>query len=657
MRTYPHSRVRSLRWLFALALLGLGIANTSAVAAPLFTTPTPPALPNVFLDTTYTPPSGTSIAAHTSTELQNALNTALPGDEIVLDAGMTYTGNFTLPNNVGTAWIIVRSSALASLPAPGKRVAPHQANFMPKIVSPDTTPALTATNGAHHFRFIGIEFTYDPSVSINYAVIALGTANETITSDLPHHIILDRVYVHGHPNKELRRAVALNSGWAAIIDSWLSEAHQDGFDTHAIGSWNGMGPFKIVNNQLEGAGENILIGGDIPSITNLIASDIEIRCNDLYKPVAWKHSPPNWSIKNSFEIKSARRVLIDQNIFENNWLDSQVGYAILFTVRTENGNAPWIRIQDITFTNNIIKHSGSGVNVSGSDNLDPAMPTHLTQRLKINNNLWYDLNSVPWGGGGILSQIIATVDDVTFEHNTALHSGNIMVMDEIDKKSLRVRVRDNIFPHNQYGVFGSNVGAGTVALDAYFEDWQFDHNVIAAIAPSGYAPSDYPTGNFFPASLNDVGFTDLANHNYALLASSLYHNAASDGTDIGVDMNAISAPCPTQYGGAIPSLPADPAPCGDKPNKPAPIYPINNFKIKANKALLAWEPTHCATNYKFVVRAGSQNGSKVASGKNLTTTRVTLANPLPRGQTFYWQVKACDADNCSKSLWEVFRTK
>src|SRR6267142_2232707 len=56
--------------------------------------------------------------------LQRALETAQPGDTIVLDAGATFTGPFTLPAKTGTNtdadWITVRTAA--SLPAPGVRV-------------------------------------------------------------------------------------------------------------------------------------------------------------------------------------------------------------------------------------------------------------------------------------------------------------------------------------------------------------------------------------------------------------------------------------------------------------------------------------------------------------------------------------------------------
>ncbi|MBI2122939.1 MAG: hypothetical protein HYT96_02125, partial [Armatimonadetes bacterium] len=47
---------------------------------------------------------------------------------------------------------------------------------------------------------------------------------------------------------------------------------------------------------------------------------------------------------------------VDGNLFENNWQDAQGGTAILFTVRNQDGGAPWSVVQDVTFTNNIVRH-------------------------------------------------------------------------------------------------------------------------------------------------------------------------------------------------------------------------------------------------------------------------------------------------------------
>ena len=64
--------------------------------------------------------------------------------------------------------------------------------------------------------------------------------------------------------------------------------------------------------------------------------------------------------------------------------------------------------------------------------------------------------------------------------------------------------------------------------------WRFAGNVVIG-APS----ASYPGGNFYPASLGDVGFVDAAAGDYRLAPTSPYKSQATDGTDPGVDFTAL----------------------------------------------------------------------------------------------------------------------
>src|ERR1700751_3366821 len=88
-------------------------AHQSAFAAAL------PDAPKTF-DTAYAAPGGATLHVGAGGDLQAVLDRAQPGDTIVLEAGATFTGPFTLPNKTsGSGWIYVVSSKLQSLPAPG----------------------------------------------------------------------------------------------------------------------------------------------------------------------------------------------------------------------------------------------------------------------------------------------------------------------------------------------------------------------------------------------------------------------------------------------------------------------------------------------------------------------------------------------------------
>ena len=70
--------------------------------------------------------------------LQAALDAAHPGDEVVLEAGATFTGQFKLPRKPLGPVITVRSSAIL----PARRIGPADAALMPKMASGSAGPAL-----------------------------------------------------------------------------------------------------------------------------------------------------------------------------------------------------------------------------------------------------------------------------------------------------------------------------------------------------------------------------------------------------------------------------------------------------------------------------------------------------------------------------------
>ena len=191
-----------------------------------------------------------TITVNAGGDLQAALNKAVPGDTILLQAGATFTGNFVLPKKSGSTFIIVRSSAATgSLPAAGVRMTSGYAALLPKIKSPNTNPALQTATGAHHWQLQFLEFQAN---SGGYGeIIRLGSSSETVAANQPHHLLLDRLYIHGHSQFGSKRGIALNSADTSILNSQISNIKGQGIDTQAICGWNGPGPYLIENNFLE----------------------------------------------------------------------------------------------------------------------------------------------------------------------------------------------------------------------------------------------------------------------------------------------------------------------------------------------------------------------------------------------------------------------
>ena len=536
-----HSMVaRSVR--FALAVMSVSMCHPLPETRAV---PTLPEAPREWVDTKLVPPTGRTVNVKAGDDLQEALEMAQLGDVIVLEAGATFIGPFTLPDKgAGSGWITIRTSASdRDFPGPGTRVSPSHAPLMPKLTARRGDGVVLAERGAHHYRFIGIEVTPSEGTYL-YSLLWFGHNRERTINDLPHHLIVDRCYIHGDPKKGSRRGVALNGRHIAVIDSHVSDFKEVGADSQALMGWGGLGPFKIVNNYLEGAAENILFGGGDPTIRDLVPSDIEVRQNHMAKPLSWKkgesgYAGTSWSIKNLFELKNARRVLVDGNVLEYNWEESQSGFAVLFTVRNQEGRAPWSVVEDVRFTNNIIRHSGSGLNLLGRDDNHPQDQSQETKRILIQNNLWEDIGGDRWGGRGILFQMMKGSSDVTIERNTGLHRGYVLFAIG-QPQHRRFSFKNNIAPHNEYGLYGNDVGTGTAALDAYFPDAVVTDNVL----PGG-DDRKYPDGNFFPGSLDAIPFVDRKAGDYRLAGPGI-KTGRNSRTDMGVDLAVLCAELGTQ---------------------------------------------------------------------------------------------------------------
>jgi|GEM_PF-2435997 len=482
--------------------------------------------------------------------LQTAINAAQPGDTLLLQAGATFTGPFVLPNkNTGsTQWITIRTSAADSnLPPAGQRITPAYVAFMAKIVSPGLgQPAILTQSGAHHYRLVGIEVTLQDPNAFVYNLVNLGSngPDQDTLEEVPHHFVIDRCYIHGLPGVYLKRGIELNSSYTDIVNSYISEVHGVKQDAQAISGWNGPGPYKIVNNYLEGAGENILFGGVRPDIVNNVPSDIEIRRNHLFKPLSWRVGDPSyagnhWTIKNLLQLKSARRVVIEDNILENSWLDEQVGFAVLFTVTAE---AEWEVIENVWFTNNIVRHSASAIQLkSVVKQVGTSMSTVRPKQITIRNNLFEDIDGVKFCGADCSSGHFLSpdggVDGLIVDHNTVFHTGNVTQASGKTSPTTGFVFTNNLMAHNAYGVHGGDSSSGYGTLNDYFPGWDFRGNLIAGANPNAYPMAT----NYYPPLLDDAGFVNRAAGDYRLAATSPYKNQGTDGKDIGCDIGALNA--------------------------------------------------------------------------------------------------------------------
>ena len=557
------------------------------------------------------------LSVHAGDDLQGLLDhVATPGDTVVLDAGATFVGPITLPDKPGDQWITIESSALNALPGAGQRVGPEDAALMPKIVSPGLgMSALETAPGAHNYRLAGIELLPQTPDTFVYDLITLGDGSKGQSSldSVPHDLILDQCYVHAWPQQDLKRGIALNSAETSILDSYLAEFKSVDQDSQAIAGWNGPGPYHIDNNYLEAAGENILFGGDIAWIPNLVPSNIDLVDNEFFKPLTWKADDPrfggtDWTVKNLLELKNADQVRIAGNFFENTWTAAQDGFAILFTVRDQNGAMPWAEVGHVTFENNIVLHVGAAFNISGTDHGSPGRTDHIL----IQNNLIEAIDDT-WGNGDLV-QLLDGANDVVVDHNTAFPTHTVVEAD--GTPSTGFIFANNITSYGLYGIKGSDRVPGTNTLNGYLPGAIVTNNVLVG-QPDQAAL--YPPGNFFPGTLEEVGFVDLASGNYRLAASSPYARTGTDGKDLGLDIDAILAAMNTT---AVPQAPTG----------------LTAVPVSATEIDLAWDSVGGSLSYE-VERSpdGSSDWTPIATTAGVTSFQDTTLSP---GTTWFYRVRA-----------------
>jgi hypothetical protein len=536
-----------------------------------------------------TPAPGKSVLVKNAAELGAAIERATCGDTIRLQAGTDFAGNFKFPAKPcdDAHWIVLRTSAAdGDLPPEGTRITPCYAgvaslpgrprypcsstsNVMAKIVFDNKgSGPINFLEGANHYRFIGLEITRGSPGSTIYNLALF--ANDTIG----RHLVFDRVWMHGTAQDETTRGIALGgSRYVAVVDSYFSDFHCVAatgacVDSQAIAGGVGsheMGPYKVVNNFLEAAGENLMFGGG-PAVS--APSDIEVRRNHMFKPRTWRQgavgfvggaSGKPFIVKNLFELKNGQRVLFEGNVLENSWGGfTQAGFAILLTAKNQSNKCPACKVTDVTVRFDRIAHCASGFQIASALS-GAGGASSGTERISIHDVIVDDIGGPVYGGFGAFAQVTSAqpvLRDVTFNHVTAFPSRTLFILGALvdGERMANFTFTNNLVGAGQTDIFPPGGGPKNCSfqparqtpsgvLKSCFSSYTFSHNAIVG------SQGGWPSGNSFPADQAAAGLVGFSEGKYRLCRDksgdckkpSPALQAGADGKDLGADVEAVSA--------------------------------------------------------------------------------------------------------------------
>jgi len=349
------------------------------------------------------------------------------------------------------------------------------------------TPTVQVKSGQTSFTKLGIE-----NGAPDRECVVVGDFNATSADAQPDGVLFDTCVIAAGPKGGKRGLVLHGKNLSAIntriTNFWCAQEGQ--------GIWihNGPGPYRVEGCYIEGSGENIMAGGEHIHIPNCVPTDITIRGNTCFKPDTWRTNGA--LVKNLFELKNARKVLVDNNVFDGCWRSGQAGTPIMLTPRNQYGDTPWVVVDDVIFKNNIVRRAAEvgAVSILGSDN---NFPSQQTRSLTFEHNLFVDC---PYGfliGNGVTLALIIRNNTLPAIKNSFLQFNDSRADGTPNPPTKSpITFTENIVKAGEYGISGTNQTVGKPALDYYTTTVEWRGNVIEKSAQRPWIAFPNPETNF-----------------------------------------------------------------------------------------------------------------------------------------------------------------
>ena len=150
--------------------------------------------------------------------LQAAIDAAQPGDTIELQAGATFDGPFKLRAKSGmsaTSGITIRSAGNSAAAGRRRRASRRRPRrLLAKIRATTGGPGDQDRRGRRPTGRCSFSSSCRRSSTSSANLVEFGGAgtNQSTLGRVPHHLTMDRCYLHGNASYGQRRGLALNSG-------------------------------------------------------------------------------------------------------------------------------------------------------------------------------------------------------------------------------------------------------------------------------------------------------------------------------------------------------------------------------------------------------------------------------------------------------------
>lgn len=535
-----------------------------------------PALPRIASN--YDPFSGfiltsTAVIVASGASISAGIATAIAaGKHIVqLVAGGIYTESVQLPKH-SLGWMMLCTQGV-TVPT-GTRITPALAasNNFATIKAPDASYGVYPAIGAGGWILESFSVTAASTAADTHSLVSLVSEVNLMTGDLTdvsHKMAARHLYAVGvgadaYGTSGRSRAITIGANGCELTDCWSAKINFGGLSyanqSQSHNGISGVGKIRIENCFIWGASEPISFGGAAQTgrciADQICISDVIIRRNHIYRtPAVVGHQ----ASENGIEFKIGRRVLIEQNIFENGWPTTQHGCAfVLWSAEAEDPSTNWASTCDVTVRNNWIKNYAQCANVKAQYNGTIRRAT----RIRFYNNLCTGMGGTIATsiGDGVTSNYTARIlepdndlHDFSFENNTCINTGGFLIVTtgtgSVDGSFTRFDFRRNVFGQtantgNTFFNAGSASGSDWTDANANGSN-RWELNVL--LIP-GLTDARLPNGGANDTLVNALADLQLVNSTFLMSDTTKYADLSN------IDF-AVGSPFKGQGKGCdIPSL-------------------------------------------------------------------------------------------------------